>query len=111
MPSARRTDLEIIPGVGPSIARDLLDLGIREVSDLIGRDPDGLYRALCDLREARIDPCVKYVFRTAVYFASNEVHEPALLRWWNWKDRPDGRGSPPGSRGDASGGSVATASR
>jgi hypothetical protein len=84
------TDLQSIPGVGPSIERDLLDLGIDSVPELQGRDPDRLYRELCDLRNERIDPCVRYVFRCAVYFASNEVHEPALLQWWNWKDRPPG---------------------
>lgn len=84
------TDLQSIPGVGPSIERDLLDLGIDSVPELRGRDPDRLYGELCDLRRERIDPCVKYVFRCAVYFASNEVHEPALLQWWNWKDRPPG---------------------
>lgn len=84
------TDLQAIPGVGPSTEVDLVDLGVRSVSDLRGRDPDGLYRDLCELRGERIDPCVKYVFRCAVYFASNEVHEPALLQWWNWKDRRPG---------------------
>lgn len=84
------TDLRAIPGVGPSIERDLLDLGIESVPELRGRDPDRLYADLCDMRGERIDPCVKYVFRCAVYFASNEVHEPALLQWWNWKNRPPG---------------------
>lgn len=85
-----RTDLQDIPGVGPSIEIDLLDLGVRGVSQLQDRNPDHLYDDLCRLRGERIDPCVKYVFRCAVYFASNEVHEPALLQWWNWKDRPPG---------------------
>src|SRR5882724_6838039 len=35
-----------IPGVGPSIARDLHSLGIREVADLRGRDPELLYSRL-----------------------------------------------------------------
>lgn len=87
MPSRTTTDLRTIPGVGPSIETDLLDLGIRRVSDLRERDPDRLYDELCRQRGERIDPCVKYVFRCAVYFARNEVHEPALLQWWNWKDR------------------------
>jgi hypothetical protein len=25
-----------------------------------------------------------YVFRCAVYYASNETHEPERLKWWNW---------------------------
>ncbi len=84
------TDLRTIPGVGPSIEIDLMDLGIRTVPQLKGRNPDHLYDDLCRLRGERIDPCVKYVFRCAVYFASNELHEPALLQWWNWKERPPG---------------------
>jgi hypothetical protein len=82
------SDLKTIPGVGPSIEADLMDLGIEAVSQLQGRNPDRLYEELCALRGERIDPCVKYVFRCAVYFACHEVHEPALLQWWNWKDRP-----------------------
>lgn len=83
-----QTDLRTIPGVGPSIEIDFIDLGIQAVSELRERNPDHLYDDLCRLRGEPIDPCVKYIFRCAVYFASNEVHEPALLQWWNWKERP-----------------------
>jgi len=84
------TDLQAIPGVGPSISIDLQNLGFSRVEDLVGQDPDGMYDDLCAHRNEYIDPCVKYVFRCAVYFASNQVHEPALLQWWNWKDRTSG---------------------
>ena len=84
------TDLQTIPGVGPSISIDLLALGFSAVEELVGHDPDAMYDDLCVLRAERIDPCVKYVFRCAVYFASNQVHDPALLQWWNWKDRTFG---------------------
>jgi hypothetical protein len=30
-----------------------------------------------------------YVFRCAVYFATEEFHDPELLKWWTWKDRDD----------------------
>jgi hypothetical protein len=33
-----------------------------------------------------VDRCVLYVFRCAVYFASESKHDPELLKWWNWKD-------------------------
>jgi hypothetical protein len=29
---------------------------------------------------------VLYVFRCAVYYASNSVHDQERLKWWNWKD-------------------------
>ena len=80
-------DLETIPGVGPSISVDLVDLGIQRVGDLVGRDPNELYERLCADRGAHIDRCVLYVFRCAVYFAETERPEPELLRWWHWKDQ------------------------
>lgn len=80
-------ELQTIPGVGKSISRDLWDLGIRAVSDLQGRDPEALYLEFCALRGTRVDRCVLYVFRCAVYYSSHRHHDPALLKWWNWKDR------------------------
>jgi len=81
-------ELETVPGVGKSIARDLRDIGIGEVTDLVGRDPQELYDNLCRIRNTRIDPCMLYVFRCAVYYAENDRHDPELLKWWNWKDVP-----------------------
>lgn len=78
--------LETIPGVGPSIATDLRELGYTTVSDLRNENPAQMYYSLCELRDAHIDRCVLYVFRCAVYYASNEVYDPDLLKWWNWKD-------------------------
>lgn len=80
-------DLRRIPGVGPGIAGDLAGLGVERVKDLEGRDPNGLYEALCTQRGERIDRCVLYVFRCAVYFAESPRPEIELLKWWNWKDR------------------------
>lgn len=85
-PSHGLTDLERIPGVGPSISQDLRDLGMRRVEDLHGADPEALYEQLCLLRGQHIDRCVLYVFRCAVYFARHRDHDPELLKWWNWKD-------------------------
>lgn len=82
-----KDSLQTIPGVGPSIARDLRDLGIREVADLRGRDPERLYARLTATRGVRQDRCLLYVFRCAVYFASTPRPSPARLKWWVWKDR------------------------
>ncbi len=82
-----RDDLQAIPGVGPSIARDLRQLGVRRVADLAGRDAEGLYRTLSEMRGARQDPCVLYTFRCAVYFATTARPRPERLKWWWWKDR------------------------
>ena len=77
--------LRVIPGVGPSIAQDLYDIGIRSVEDLRFRDPEELYRLSNEDKGLVQDRCLLYVFRCAVYFASNSVHEPKKLKWWNWK--------------------------
>jgi len=82
----KQTEMERIPGVGPSIARDLKEMGYRNPSDLRGEDPEKMYWQLCNLRGQQMDRCVLYVFRCAVYFASAEEHDPELLKWWNWKD-------------------------
>ncbi|HXI19524.1 MAG TPA: helix-hairpin-helix domain-containing protein [Gemmatimonadales bacterium] len=78
--------LQLIPGVGPSIARDLRALGIRRVADLRGRDPERLYRRLILLRGTHQDRCLLYVFRCAVYFAGTPRPRLERLRWWYWKD-------------------------
>lgn len=80
-------ELETIPGVGKSMAKDLRDLGINKVQDLVDKDPQKLYDDLCEKRHARMDPCILYVFRCAVYYSENDRHDPELLKWWNWKDR------------------------
>jgi len=80
-------DLQVIPGVGPSIAQDLYELGYRAVAQLRNEDPAKMYVELCRRRGEPIDRCVLYVFRCAVYFASHDVHDEELLKWWNWKDR------------------------
>jgi len=81
------SDLQRIPGIGPSMEQDLIDLGFQEMADLRDQDPQKMYRDLSELRGVRMDPCVLYVFRCAVYFCSNEMHDPELLKWWNWKGR------------------------
>jgi hypothetical protein len=79
--------LETIPGVGRSIADDLRALGYRSAEDLAGEDPEAMYQRLCDLRGERIDRCVLYVFRCAVYCTSTPNPDPDLTQWWKWKDR------------------------
>jgi Pathogenicity locus len=75
-----------IPGVREKTAQDLWGMGVRAPSDLRGRDPQELYETLCSQESSTVDRCMLYVFRCAVYYASNESHEPELLKWWNWKD-------------------------
>lgn len=80
-----------IPGIGQSMAADLTDLGYESISQLSGQNPEDMYERLCKLRNTHIDRCVLYVFRCAVYYASNTKYDPELLKWWNWKDNLKGR--------------------
>lgn len=83
-----QNDLRTIPGVGKSIAADLMNIGISQVSDLRNRDPQELYDQSNAFAGCIQDRCLLYVFRCAVYFAETdpEEREPEKLKWWNWKD-------------------------
>ena len=62
-------------------------MGIREVSDLRGRDPEELYLRECAMKGYQEDRCALYVWRTAVYYADHEARDPGKLKWWYWKDK------------------------
>ena len=79
-------DLMRIPGVGKSIANDLLNININSVEDLKGKDPQDLYNRSNEYAGVVQDRCLLYVFRCAVYFAENPDPEPEKLKWWRWKD-------------------------
>ncbi len=85
--SAQLKPLMIIPGVGKSIAADLLNIGISSVAALAGRDPEELYELSNAHAGCVQDRCLLYVFRCAVYFAETpqEQQEIEKLKWWNWK--------------------------
>lgn len=80
------SSLTVIPGIGPNLAAHLIELGIGTVEQLEGRDAEEMYGRLV-AKYGKMDRCVLYAFRCAVYFASNEEHDPELLKWWNWKDK------------------------
>lgn len=75
-----------MPGVGVSIAEDFWNIGLRSLADLKNGDAESLYQQLCDFQGCHVDRCMLYVFRCAIYYASNTEYDPELLKWWNWKD-------------------------
>lgn len=84
--SSQLKELQIIPGVGKSLAQDFLNIGISKVSDLKGKNPEDLYSKICTFQGCRVDRCVLYVCRSSVYFAEHKKHNLEKLKWWNWKD-------------------------
>ncbi len=81
-----KTELRKIPGVGPNIEQDLINLGYTTIESLRGQNPEEMYRKDCLHKGFQEDKCQLYVYRLAVYFAENETHDPEKLKWWNWKD-------------------------
>lgn len=80
-------DLMQIPGIGKSIANDLLNIGINRVADLKGKDAEKLYQKSNEFAGVHQDRCLLYAFRCAVYYASTEKPDSEKLKWWNWKDK------------------------
>ena len=72
--------LQQIPNVGPKMAVDLLKLGITNLEDAAGRDPDEMYLGLCALDGRRHDPCVRDVFAAVVSYAGGDLARP----WWEF---------------------------
>ena len=81
-----KTELQSIPGVGPQMEKDLIRLGYMTIASLKNANPEEMYLQACAQCGKQLDHCVLYVFRCAVYFASNEYHDTEKLKWWNCKD-------------------------
>ncbi len=80
-------ELRKIPGVGVEIAKDLWNLGFRSIKELRDQNPEQLYDNLCAIQGQKVDRCMLYVFRCAVYFATEPNPKPEKLKWWYWKDK------------------------
>lgn len=87
MKKTLKDDLENIPGVGKSIAKDLRNIGIQRVADLKGKNPEELYNKSNRFEGVVQDRCLLYVYRCAVYCAEHSNPDPEKLKWWNWKDK------------------------
>ncbi|MBP7864353.1 MAG: helix-hairpin-helix domain-containing protein [Acidobacteria bacterium] len=79
--------LEDLPNVGKATAADLRLLGIEHPAQLTGRDPEQLYRALCEKTGFTQDPCVLDVFRAVVAFAEGGDPRP----WWAFTPQRRGK--------------------
>ena len=80
--AADAKQLRDIPNIGPSIAGDLLAIGIRKPSELVGRDPYELYRLSNEHAGVRQDPCLIDCFIAAVRFMEGAPATP----WWHYTE-------------------------
>ncbi|MEO8447777.1 MAG: helix-hairpin-helix domain-containing protein [bacterium] len=81
------TELQKIPSIGKACSEDLWNIGIRSISDLKNKNPQMLYKKLNSITGLTHDICMLYIFRCAVYFASEKKHGKEKLNWWYWKDK------------------------
>ncbi len=81
-----KSDLCKIPGIGVDIEPSLVQLGFRTISSLKNADADRIYEKECLTRGRRIDRCLLYKYRCAVYYASTEHPDPEKLKWLYWQD-------------------------
>ena len=81
-------ELQKIPGIGKTGEQDLMKLGYTTIESLRGADPEEMYERECIEKGVKVDRCVLYVYRCAVYYANTPEAErnPEKLKWWNWKD-------------------------
>ena len=50
-------------------------------------NPEEIYVNICATQGCKVDRCVLYICRSAVYYAENETPDPEKLKRWNWTDR------------------------
>ena len=87
MPSDPRKLSDLI-SVGPAMLRDFEILGVRSVSQLARRNPQGLYESLCRVAPHHQDICCLDVFRAAVAQARDPQLPIEQCQWWYWsRDR------------------------
>ena len=81
-------ELQKIPGIGKTGEQDLIKLGYKTIESLRGADPEEMYERECIEKGVKVDRCVLYVYRCAVYYANTPEaeRESEKLKWWNWKD-------------------------
>ncbi|MBO5301080.1 MAG: Pathogenicity locus [Peptococcaceae bacterium] len=81
-------ELQKIPGIGKTGELDLMKLGYTTIESLRGADPEEMYERECIEKGVKVDRCVLYVYRCAVYYANTPEAErnSEKLKWWNWKD-------------------------
>ncbi|MES2225824.1 MAG: helix-hairpin-helix domain-containing protein [Patescibacteria group bacterium] len=79
-----------IPNIGPRMAEDFRELGLKTPQELTGRDALTLYKKMCRVSGVRQDPCVLDTYIAAIDFMNGSPARP----WWSYtaarkKDFPD----------------------
>jgi hypothetical protein len=65
------------------VARDLIDIGIKELYEIQGRSAESIFEEVLKLRAETPTYRLAYI-RMAIYFAENENAEPKMLHPSVW---------------------------
>ena len=71
--------LRMIPSVSEKCAKGLFLLGIRNIDDLKGKDPNDLYSKLRERKDFYAEPCMQNMIKIAVGLANKGMENVAVL--------------------------------
>ena len=74
-----------IPKMNVTVARDLIDIGIREQFELKGRAPEAIFEEIRKIKPHTPEWTLPFI-RMAVYFCEEDNPEPEKLNPEVWKD-------------------------
>ena len=74
-----------IPRMDVLVARDLIDMGMKELYQLQGRSAESLFEEIRKMREDTPEYRLAYL-RMAIYYAENDPPDPKLLHPQEWQD-------------------------
>ncbi len=74
-----------IPRMNVLVARDLIDIGMKELYELRGRSAESLLEEIRKLREDTPEYRLAYL-RMAIYYAENDPPDPKLLHPQEWQE-------------------------
>ena len=74
-----------IPGMDVLVARDLIDIGCKELYEMQGRSAESLFEEVQKIRPSTPSYRLAYI-RMAIYFSENEDADPKLLHPSLWEE-------------------------
>ena len=74
-----------IPRMDVLVARDLIDLGIKEIYELQGRSAESIFEEIKKMRADTPEYRLAYL-RMAIYFSENEQPDPKMLHPSMWAE-------------------------
>ncbi len=72
--------LSDLPNIGKAMVKDLLIIGVKEPSQLIGKSPYNMYEELCMKTGHKHDQCIIDVFLSITHFMEGDDPRP----WWKY---------------------------